>query len=127
MQLMHAAFQSQHADAVVITDLANHRVDQGGANEATCTNQSGWGGSRVTPSWIKFIPDDLDICGSSENLFEGNLVEHAVYECDDSGAFNTCGQVPAACYHLRVPVRFSPSGSGSCPLASAAFACACIL
>ena len=62
-----------------------HYAMMGGANQATCTSESGWGRP-------PYVPDDLGICGSDENLFEGNVIENAVYECDDSGSFNTCGQ-----------------------------------
>ena len=60
-----------------------HYAIMGGANQATCTAEKGWGA-------LAYDPDDLGICGSALNLFEGNLIERAVYECDDSGAFNTC-------------------------------------
>lgn len=49
------------------------------------TAEMGWGRP-------PYAPDDLGICGSAANVFEGNLIEDAVYECDDSGSFNTCGQ-----------------------------------
>ena len=32
------------------------------------------------------------VCGANDNLFESNLVEHVAFECDDTGAFYTCGQ-----------------------------------
>jgi hypothetical protein len=79
-----------------VHDVPHHAIN-GGANLATCTSESGWG----RPA---YVPDDLDICGSNDNLFEGNLVERAVYECNDSGAFNTCGQEGTA-YTERQNVR----------------------
>lgn len=73
-----------------------HYAIHGGANQATCTADAQLSGPTgvLRPGWFRnaWVPDDLGICGSSQNRFEGNVVEHAVYECDDSGAFNTCGQ-----------------------------------
>jgi hypothetical protein len=101
-----------------------HYAIMGGANQATCTSETGWGQP-------PYVPDDEGICGcekkntdvfatpfflrdenrffaktgsgqtykvrvglkhvaaafsaADENVFEGNVIEDAVYECDDSG------------------------------------------
>ena len=96
-----------------------HYAVMGGANQATCTFSAqlfSWppirfvlefctvfkadqrfllpGAGTTEMGWGRppYVPDDLGICGSAANVFEGNLIEDAVYECDDSGSFNTCGQ-----------------------------------
>ena len=57
---------------------APHNGILGGGNEATCsTNET-------------TVVEEM--CGGNDCVFESNLIEHTNYECDDSGAFYTCGQ-----------------------------------
>eukprot|EP00039_Didymoeca_costata_P009071 m.120145 g.120145 ORF g.120145 m.120145 type:complete len:652 (+) comp14348_c0_seq2:16-1971(+) len=52
-----------------------HNAFLGGGNEADCYNG-------------KF----MQICGGNDNVFEHNTISDVAYECDDTGAFYTCGQ-----------------------------------
>jgi parallel beta-helix repeat protein len=59
---------------------APHNGILGGGNEATCSTN----GTETT------VVEKM--CGGNDCIFESNLIEHTNYECDDSGAFYTCGQ-----------------------------------
>ena len=59
---------------------APHNAILGAGNEATCS------GNGTESSIVEAM------CGGNDNLFESNVIEHTNFECDDSGAFYTCGQ-----------------------------------
>ena len=54
---------------------APHNGILGGGNEATCSS------SGEETELVE------EMCGGNDCVFEGNLIEHTNYECDDSGSF----------------------------------------